>query len=443
MIGFLISSAKRKRFSPKGYTVVQVLPLSGWRFDLSQVGSLSEVLAPNCRAISEELQHMLYRQHPCNVVRLIANREEPGDVSVSERAQRADDFFRLWRKEGILVPEHDLAFYVVETTYNSVEGRKSLWSVVGRLEFSTSRDSAGLSGSSNDPSLPVTPCESETKRLLELRQVTRGDFSPVVLLASASASTRDESETDLCELLEKSVRQMTPTECQTESGIRHQLWPVMNVSLRNQIGHAFANSQLTVVDGTEYYLAAKQHATDCRCSGAASGEHDATQTVLVRLIPADQPDLVVLPDLRKSSQRLASEQLTAQLTAAGYQCQKVGDEPYACLDALELAALNEQQPCFAVGTTDGIWHLVFRPDNAEISEIAELETQPIHWTETTESPADVLQHLANKAIRDVMVVRPARTVDDVIRADMGTLSCYETQIAPTLPTGLVLSSFDR
>lgn len=423
--------------------MVQVLPLSGWRFDLSQVGALSEVLAPNCRAMSEDLQRTLYRQHPCNVVRLIANREEPGDVSVSERAQRADDFFRLWRKEGILVAEHDLAFYVIETTYESVEGRKSLWSVVGRLEFSASRDSASAGSSNNEPSLPVVPCENETQRLLELRQVTRGDFSPVVILASSTASTDDEAETDLCELLEKAVRQMTPTECLTDSGIRHQLWPVMNVSLRNQISHAFASSNLTVVDGTEYYLAAKQHAADCRRSSATSGEHDATQTVLVRLIPAEQPDLVVLPDLRKSSQRLTADQLTTQLTAAGYQCQRVGDEPYACLDALELAALNEQQPCFAVGSTDGIWHLAFRSDNGTISEIAELETEPIYWPETTESSADVLQRLANKATRDVMVVRPARSVNDVIRAEVGTLTRHETQIAPALPSGLVLSSLDR
>lgn len=423
--------------------MVQVLPLSGWRFDLAQVGALSEVLAPNFRAMSEDLQRTLYRQHPCNVVRLISNREEPGDTSVSERAQRADDFFRLWRKEGILVPEHDLAFYVIETTYDSVEGRKSVWSIVGRLEFAAPLDSGSVSVGSNEPCLPVIPCEKETQRLLELRQVTRGDFAPVVILASSTAAAGEEGETDLCELLEKSVRQMTPTECLTDSGIRHQLWPVMNVSLRNQISHAFANSQLTVIDGTEYYLAAKQHAMDCRRSAATSGEHDATQTVLVRLIPAEQPDLVVLPDLRKSSQHLTSDQLTAQLTAAGYLSQRVGDEPYACLDALELAALNEQQPCFAVGSTDGIWHLVSRSDDRAISEIAELDTLPIHWTETTESAADVLQRLANKAARDVMVVRPARSVEHVIRAGTGTLTCHETQIAPALPSGLVLSSLDR
>lgn len=421
--------------------MVQVLPLSGWRFDLSQVGALSEVLAPNPRGLSEELQRTLYRQHPCNVVRLIANREEPGDTSPAERAQRADDFFRLWRKEGILVPEHDLAFYVVETSYDSVEGHQLLWSVLGRLEFAASSASSDDHGSP-DPALPVAPCVQEVERLLELRQMTKGDFTPVVILASSTSDTTDGSDTDLCELLEKSVRQMTPIECLTDAGIRHRMWPVMNVSLRNQISQAFADCRLTVVEGTEQYLAARQHAAECR-SGSASGEHDATQTVLVRLVPADQNDLVILPDLRTSSQRLSSEQLSSLITESGYQCQRVGDEPYACLDALELAALNEQQPCFAVGSADGIWHLVYGTNDKPVGDLPELQARSIVWPESSESAADILQRLANQPTRDVMIVRPARATAEVINAADGTLSSHEMQIKPALPCGLVLSSLDR
>ncbi len=418
--------------------MVQVLPLSGWRFDLSQVGALSEVLSPNPRGLSEELQRTLYRQHPCNVVRLIANREEPGDSSPTERAQRADDFFRLWRKERILVPEHDLAFYVVETSYESVEGRRLLWSVLGRLEFGASSVNTDGDGGPG-PSLPVVPCPQEVQRLLELRRITNGDFAPVVVLAS---SRSDETDTDLCELLEKSVRQMTPIECLTDAGIRHRMWPVMNVSLRNQISKAFADSRLTIVEGTEHYLAAQQHAAECR-SGKASGEHDGTQTVLARLIPADQNDLVVLPDLRTSTQRLSSEQLSALLTGSDFQCQRVGDEPYACLDALELAGLNEQQPCFAVGSADGIWHLVCGTNDKPVGDLPELQARSIVWPESSESAADVLQRLANQPTRDVMIVRPARATAEVIKAADGTLSSHEVQIKPALPCGLVLSSLDR
>lgn len=416
--------------------MVQVLPLSGWRFDLSQVGALSEVLAPNPRALSEDLQRTLYRQHPCNVVRLIANREEPGDTSPADRSQRADDFFRLWRKEGILVPEHDLAFYVIETTYESVEGRKSVWSVVGRLELSQ----ATIEGAT-EPASPVIGCSNETQRLLELRRVTNGDFTPVVALASADLSDV-EADTDLYDVLEKSVRQMTPLECLTDTGIRHRTWPVMNLGLRNQISQVFSRASLTIVDGVDQWNAANLHAEECRTSGVSTSEHDGTQTVLVRLIPADQPDLALLPDLQKSSLRLTSEQLKSVMSSAGYQCQHVGDEPYACLDALELASLNDQQPCFAVGTVDGIWYLVFGlPESAQ--SVPELAAQPVVWPETTESAADVLQRWANQANRDVLIVRPARSVAEVMQAAAGSLNHHQVQLIPALPAGLVLSFLGR
>ena len=49
------------------------------RYDLGHVGSLSDVIAPPYDVISPEMQDELYKKHPCNVIRLILNRNEPGD----------------------------------------------------------------------------------------------------------------------------------------------------------------------------------------------------------------------------------------------------------------------------------------------------------------------------------------------------------------------------
>ena len=74
----------------------------GIRYDLGHVGSLSDVIAPPYDVIGPPLQDALYKKHPANVVRLILNREEPGDDDTSNRYSRAAQFLRNWRSEGVL-----------------------------------------------------------------------------------------------------------------------------------------------------------------------------------------------------------------------------------------------------------------------------------------------------------------------------------------------------
>ena len=59
--------------------MAEVHGFRGWRYDMAQVGSLAEVTAPPYDVINAEEQKALYERHPCNVIRLILNKEEPGD----------------------------------------------------------------------------------------------------------------------------------------------------------------------------------------------------------------------------------------------------------------------------------------------------------------------------------------------------------------------------
>ena len=57
----------------------EIQAFHGLRYDLGHVGSLSDVVAPPYDVIDADLQQQLYQRHPANVVRLILNRDEPGD----------------------------------------------------------------------------------------------------------------------------------------------------------------------------------------------------------------------------------------------------------------------------------------------------------------------------------------------------------------------------
>ncbi len=73
----------------------EIQAFRGIRYDLGHVGSLGDVVAPPYDVIGPELQDQLYKRHPCNVVRLILNRKEPGDDEQNNcylRARESDVF---------------------------------------------------------------------------------------------------------------------------------------------------------------------------------------------------------------------------------------------------------------------------------------------------------------------------------------------------------------
>ena len=73
----------------------------GLRYNLGQVGNLSDVITPPYDVISPEFQDELYKKHPANFIRLELNRDEPGDNEQSNKYTRAARFLKNWRSEGL------------------------------------------------------------------------------------------------------------------------------------------------------------------------------------------------------------------------------------------------------------------------------------------------------------------------------------------------------
>ena len=81
--------------------MANIQAFSGLRYDLSKVGSLSDVIAPPYDVIGQELQAELYEKHVNNVVRLILNRGD--DLRENETINdAAASHFKQWKKDGIL-----------------------------------------------------------------------------------------------------------------------------------------------------------------------------------------------------------------------------------------------------------------------------------------------------------------------------------------------------
>src|SRR5713101_6920385 len=94
-----------------------------YRYDLGRVGTLSDVIAPPYDVIDPGLQQSLYDKSPYNVIRLILNKEEPGDTEGSNRYTRAARCLRDWQQEGILTQDSARAVYAYHQEFE-VEGRR-------------------------------------------------------------------------------------------------------------------------------------------------------------------------------------------------------------------------------------------------------------------------------------------------------------------------------
>src|SRR5947207_5177567 len=83
-----------------------------FRYDLGRIGNLSDVIAPPYDVIDPALQQALYDRSPFNVIRLILNREEPGDTETHNRYSRAAGCLRDWLQSGVLTQDSARSLYV-------------------------------------------------------------------------------------------------------------------------------------------------------------------------------------------------------------------------------------------------------------------------------------------------------------------------------------------
>ena len=93
-----------------------IAPFEGIRFDPRTAGPLEAIVSPPYDVISSAEQDSLYDVGPHNVVRIILNRSQPGDLPESAHG-RAADALRDWLASGILVRDSAPAYYVYRQTF--------------------------------------------------------------------------------------------------------------------------------------------------------------------------------------------------------------------------------------------------------------------------------------------------------------------------------------
>ena len=322
--------------------MAEIRPFRGVRYDMTQVGALSDVVAPPYDVIGPELQAKLYEASPYNVIRLELNKAEPGDAPGQDRYARAARFLKDWTRADILQEDPHPALYVYHQIFK-VDGReqtrKGFFARVRLEPFGEGKiypHEQTLSGPKADR--------------LALFKATDFNLSPVFGLYP------DLNE-EVIRAVEAGLRDRTPLEAVDHLGVISRFWPVEDQATHTLVQKLMAEKPIFIADGHHRYENGLKYRDDLAAEGKLSGPDDPANFALMMLVGMSDPGLLIQPTHRLVSgfAGLTADQLTEKL-AAHFVVEAVGEGEEGCGAAWEAIELNDDQDVLGFGTVvDGRW----------------------------------------------------------------------------------------
>ncbi|BBO31755.1 DUF1015 domain-containing protein [Lacipirellula parvula] len=320
----------------------------GIRYDLGHVGSLSDVIAPPYDVIDPALQDELYKKHPANVVRLILNRDEPGDDELGNRYTRAARFLRNWLREGVLFTEGDPAIYVYHQEF--VERGQTFT----RRGFMC-RTRLERFGEGNIHPHEETHGGAKADRF-KLWKMCRANLSQIFGLYP-------DPENEAQNILEVAIIGQTPLVATDHLGTIHRVWPVTDISVINQVSAVLAGKPAYIADGHHRYETALNLRDDLAAEFQARGEELPSEHpanfVLMMCVSMSDEGMLVLPTHRlfRGLPAMTAEQLKAKLGEA-FETEPAGNGPERAIGLWEEIELEGDQGTLGLYTAeDNQWTL--------------------------------------------------------------------------------------
>jgi uncharacterized protein (DUF1015 family) len=327
----------------------EIQAFRGIRYDLGHIGSLSDVIAPPYDVIDPKLQDELYDKHPCNVVRLILNRIEPGDDDeANNRYTRAKRFLTNWQSEGVLFTEADPAIYVYHQTFTAEGQTYTRRGFMSRMRLSRFGEGKVF------PHEETMPGPKQDR--LMLTAVCQVNLSQIFGLYP-------DPENEAQNILENAIADQTPIQATDHLGIVHRMWPVTDVAVISAVSAVMDTKPMFVADGHHRYETACNYRDQVYDSGFLSKDHPANY-VLMHSVAMEDPGLAVLPTHRLLSgvPELDAEGLAAKL-GDSFTTRSAGEGPEAAAEVWEDVETSGDQGTMAFFTAkDNRWTIVTLTD---------------------------------------------------------------------------------
>jgi uncharacterized protein (DUF1015 family) len=322
--------------------MAEIRAFRAYHYDLGRVGALSEVVAPPYDVIDPTLQQALYDRSPYNVIRLILNKEEPGDNEKENRYTRAAHFLRDWQAQGALVQDSARGLYVYDQEFE-IEGRRHT-----RRGFLARVRLERFGEGSIYPHEETMPGPKADR--LKLFRATAMNLSPVFGLYP-------DEEGKVRAQLDAAVGRALPLQATDHLGVISRLWTITDQHPVSTVTGLMGPRPIFIADGHHRYETALRYLEERREAGEVHDAEAAPNFVLMMLVSMSDPGLVILPTHRLVSGTgdLTAEQLRTRL-AGDFEVERVGTGDRGAQDTWELIQADGGQDLLGFGTlSDGTW----------------------------------------------------------------------------------------
>ncbi len=432
-----------------------IQPFEGLRYNLAQIGSLSDVVAPPYDVIDPALQDALYEKHPNNVVRLILNKMLPTDDEQNNRYTRSARELKNWKEESVLQKDSKPAIYVYHEIFT-----------VGDKEYTRKGFMCGCEAVPFGEGMvfphEITMSGPKLDRLM-LTTACKTNFSQIFGLYP-------DEKNEVQNLLEEATLNLTPLEATDHLGVIHRMWVVDDQEVVAKVVEMMGPKPIFIADGHHRYETACNYRKQVREQGLLTTDHPANHVLMV-CVAMEDPGLIVLPTHRlfRNVKEFSQEDLFA-LLGDSFAITTVGEGPAAAAKAWTMIEMQDDQGTMALYTgKDRKWSLIRQTEagRAKMDEVA-AERQP-EWRalgvailhrlvidkllglEGHDKPkyvhevAEVVENLENKADEFPLaaLVSPATVAQiqelSLVRERMPAKSTY---FYPKLITGFVFKPLD-
>ena len=340
-----------------------IQPFEGLRYNLAQIGSLSDFVAPPYDVIDPALQDALYEKHPNNVVRLILNKMLPTDDEQNNRYTRSARELKNWKEEGVLQKDSKPAIYVyheVFTANGKEYTRKGFMCGCEAVPFGEGMvfpHEITMSGPKLDRLMLTTACKTNFSQIFGLYP---------------------DEKNEVQNLLEEATLNLTPLEATDHLGVIHRMWVVDDQEVVAKVVEMMGPKPIFIADGHHRYETACNYRKQVREQGLLTTDHPANHVLMV-CVAMEDPGLIVLPTHRlfRNVKEFSQEDLFA-LLGDSFAITTVGEGPAAAAKAWTLIEMQDDQGTMALYTgKDRKWSLIRQTEagRAKMDEVA-AERQP-------------------------------------------------------------------
>ena len=400
-----------------------------FRYDLGRVGALADVVAPPYDVIGPDLQQALYERSPYNVVRLILNKEEPGDDEQHNRYTRAARLLREWQADDVLTQDTARALYVYHQEFE-VEGRrytrKGFLARVRLEPFGAGRIFP------HEETLPGPKADR-----LKLFRATGMNLSPVFGLYPDPGN-------EVTARLEAAVARRLPLEAVDHLGVVNRLWPVGDQQVVSAVAGLLGPKPLFIADGHHRYETALRYREERAGAGELRGEDDPANFVLMMLVCMSDPGLVILTFVNMDSRGLVilpthrliwglperGADRLAELLGEHFEVERVGEGEKGARDAWELIEADGGQDLLGFGTAaDGVWQTARLRAPGRMAELAPQHSPAWRGLAVAVLHVLVLEHLLGPALK----AKPRCEYVHLLREATEAVSARRCRVAALVP----------